>query len=358
MRMIKQTLVITTLAFAGLNGCQDEAAQQAPIEKHQTLAVTTETVVLGEVPLTTVVPGAVVPDQKANISSRIMGYIKNLDVKVGQKVTRGQLLFSIDSTDVNGQIQQAQSGYNQALAALKDAKLDYDRFSKLYEEESVSKQQFDKITLQYQVAQENLSAAKSGLSQAKAQLKYAYVEAPFDGVIVEKLANAGDLAAPGNPIVVIENLQSLSVQTEAAEDLFAVLRPGDEAEMIIDGQPKAVIGKIYTLVGAANPKTRTHTVKLSLPDIANMNSGTFARVSFKRGERQTMLVPQSAVIERSGIQGVFVVENDQAYFRMVRLGQQINGRVEIQAGLRLGDEIVVTGNQSLLNGDYVTQAGA
>lgn len=339
-----------------LSGCSEptetKAAKQA---SQQTLSVTTDTVVLGQVPMKAVVPGAVVPDQKASLSSRIMGYIKTLDVKVGEKVKRGDLLFSVDSTDVNSQIQQAESGYNQAVAALKDAKLDFDRFSKLFAEDSVSKQQFDKISLQYQVAQQNLSAAQSGLTQAKAQLNYAYVKAPFDGVVVEKMANAGDLAAPGSPIVMIENHSSLSVQTEVAEDLFAVLRAGDEADILMDGQAGVVKGTIYTLVSAANPKTRTHTVKMSLPEMNTINSGTFARISFKRGERQTILIPGPAVIVRAGIQGVFVVQNDQAYFRMVRTGQVIDGQVEIQAGLNLGDEIVIEGNQSLLNGDKVTK---
>lgn len=362
MKHFKKSIISLAIIGLGLSlvGCEQgaETSKNAQVgqAKHQSIAVSSQTVVLGEVPLTSVVPGAVVPDQKAKIASRIMGYIKNFDVKVGQKVKRGDLLFSIDSTDVNSQIEQASSGYQQAVAALKDAKLDYDRFSQLYADNSVSKQQFDKISLQFQVAQQNLAAAQSGLTQAKAQLKYAHVKAPFDGVIVEKLADAGDLAAPGHPIVMIENLSSLSVQTEAAEDLFAVLRPGDEAEIRMDGQAEPLVGTIYTLVSSANAKTRTHTVKLSLPEINNVNSGTFARVSFKRGERQTILVPSSALVVRSGIEGVFVIQDGRAYFRMVRSGQKLNDQVEIQAGLNLGDEIVTSGQMSLLNGDYVTQA--
>lgn len=338
-----------------LTAC-NEAEQKTPANKTlavQTIQAKVQTVELGNIPLTAVVPGAVVPDQKARIASRLMGYIKNLDVKVGQKVNRGDLLFSIDSSDVSSGINQAKSGYAQAKAALTNAKLDYDRFEKLYREASVSKQQFDKISLQYKMAQENLIAAQSGLTQAESQLKYVNVRAPFDGVIVEKMAVAGDLAAPGNPIVVIENLKSLSVQTQVGEDLFAVLRPEDEVDVIIDGQKDVLKGTIYTLVSAADPKTRTHTVKLSLPAINNVNSGTFARVNFQRGVRQTMMVPKTAVIERSGIQGVFVVEDNKAAFHMVRLGESIGEKIEVQAGLSLGDVIVVDNNISMLNGDIV-----
>lgn len=352
MRQLNKVLAVAVLSAMGLSGCQQEAPV-APQSQPQTLEAQVHNVELGTVPLMSVVPGAVVADQKARIASRLMGYIKGLDVKVGDKVDRGSLLFSIDSSDIKSQISQANSAYAQAKAALRDAKLDYDRFTQLYKEDSVSKQQYDKIRLQYSVAQENLAAAKSGLDQAKSQLNYANVKAPFSGVVVKKLATAGDLAAPGNPVVVIENLTSLSVQTQVSGELYAVLRNGDEASVSIDGQDKPMIGTIYTMVGAANPKTRTHTVKLSLPEVKNINSGTFARISFKRGERQAMMVPQSAIVTRAGIQGVFVVQDGKAMFNMVRAGITMGDMVEVQSGVDLGDQVVVSNNQSMLNGDIV-----
>lgn len=345
-------LFALALMTAVLSGCQQEATE-TPKPQAQVIAAEVMDVRLGSIPMKAVVPGTVVPDQRARIASRLMGYIKDLDVQVGQAVERGQALFSIDSSDIRSQIAQAQAAYQQAQAALTDAKLDLDRFQKLFKEDSVSKQQYDKIRLQYSVAQENLAAAKSGLDQAKSQLKYANVTAPFSGVVVEKMAVAGDLAAPGNPILSIENLNSLSVQTEVSGELFAALRNGDKATVLIDGQAESMEGTIYTLVGAADPRTRTHTVKLSLPAGKNINSGTFARVSFTQGERQTLMVPTSAVVTRAGIEGVFVMEDAKAYFHMVRTGMQIGNEIEIQSGVVLGDKVVVSNNQSMLNGDQI-----
>lgn len=355
-KVIGMSLLVASL---GLTGCGQENQNAEPVTASaKTVKADVFTVTLGSVPLTALVPGAVVPDQKAQIASRLMGYIKNLDVTVGQEVKRGDLLFSIDSGDIKSQISQANSGYQQALAALTDARLDFNRFTKLYKEDSVSKQQYDKIRLQLSVAQENLASAKSGLDQAKAQLNYANVKAPFDGVIVQKMAVAGSLAAPGNPVVVMENLTSLSVQTQVSADLYAVLRNGDTAEVLIDGIDKPFVGTIYTLVSAADPKSRTHTVKLSLPDVNDVNSGTFARVSFKRGERQTMMLPTTAVVNRAGIEGVFVVENGRAFFHMVRTGAVIGDMVEVQSGLALGEQVVVNNNEEMLNGDIVESTKA
>ncbi len=353
------SVILMASALVLAAGCEQkqEAAKETTVgnqAKPQVIEAHVAEVSLGAIPMTVVVPGAVVPDQKANIASRLMGYIKEMKVDVGQKVKAGDLLFAIDPTDIKSQIAQAQAAYQQAKAALDDAKLDYDRFSKLYKDDSVSKQQFDKIRLQYSVAQENLAAAKSGLEQAKAQLKYANVKAPFDGVVVQKMASVGDLAAPGHPILVLENLSSLSVQTQVSNDLFARLHIGDKAIVEIEGMEKPVIGTIYALVSAADPKTRTHTVKLSLKEVKNVNSGTFARVIFNKGNRQAIVVPNTAVVNRSGIQGVFVLDDqNHAYFRMVRPGMAIGPLVEIQSGLSLGERIVLDRNQSLLNGDVV-----
>lgn len=307
------------------------------------------------VAMTEVVPGSVVPDQQAKIASRLMGYIRNLNVEVGQTVKAGQLLFSIDPTDITGQIRQAQSGLAQARAALADAKADYDRFSTLYKQQSVTRQQFEKMRLQYEVAQQNLSAAEAGLEQAKGQMRYAEVKAPFDGVVVQKLAVAGDLAAPGNPVLILENRKLMSVQVEVSSDLYQQLALGDAANVTIEGQGAAMKATISNLVGSANPMTRTHTVKLSLNDApASVNSGAFARVAFQRGERKALLVPSSSVVTRGGITGVFVVGEDQiARFRMVRTGMTQGDSIEIQAGVVVGERVLMESRQTALNGDRI-----
>lgn len=307
------------------------------------------------VAMTEVVPGSVVPDQQAKIASRLMGYIRNLNVQVGQTVSEGQLLFSIDPTDITGQIRQAQSASLQARAALADAKADYERFSTLYKQQSVTRQQFEKMKLQYEVAQQNVSAAEAGLEQARGQMRYAEVKAPFNGVVVQKLAVAGDLAAPGNPVLILENRQLMSVQVEVSSDLYRLLALGDAAMVTIEGQPQPFKATIANLVGAANPITRTHTVKLSLTGSpAGINSGAFARVAFNRGERNTLLVPKTAVQTRGGITGVFIVGDDQiARFRMVRTGLAQGDAVEIQAGVVVGEQVLITSRQTALNGDRI-----
>jgi RND family efflux transporter MFP subunit len=351
--MKKQTL---SLALAvSLVAMQPAFSQDIARDNVASLAVVSQT----RVAMTEVIPGSIVPDQQSKIASRLMGYIRNLTIQVGQSVKEGQLLFAIDPTDINGQIRQAQSAVAQAHAALADAKADYDRFSKLFKQQSVTQQQFDKMKLQYQVAQENLSAADAGLEQAKGQMRYADVKAPFDGVVVQKLAVTGDLAAPGNPVLVLENRQLMSVQVEVSSDLYRLLKLGETATITIEGRDGTVTGIISNLVGAANPITRTHTVKLSLSGMpVGINSGAFARVAFNRGERTTLLVPHAAVVSRGGIVGLFVVGDDGvARYRMVRTGLVQGDNVEIQAGLDAGEKVVVSSQFPVRNGDHVVSGG-
>jgi RND family efflux transporter MFP subunit len=312
-------------------------------------------VVQKAVAMTEVLPGSVVPDQQAKIASRLMGYIRNLNIEVGQSVKEGQLLFSIDPTDITSQIRQAQSAVAQTLAALADAKADYERFSTLYKQQSVTRQQFEKMKLQYEVAQQNLSAAEAGLEQAKGQMRYAEVKAPFDGVVVQKLAVIGDLAAPGSPLLILENRKLMSVQVEVSSDLYRLLALGDRATVTIEGQDQPMQATISNLVGSANPITRTHTVKLSLTGSpAGINSGSFARVAFQRSQRQTLLIPQVALVKRGGITGVFVVGEDQiARFRMVRTGLTQADQIEVQAGVVAGELVLTESRLPALNGDRI-----
>ena len=180
----------------------------------------------------------------------------------------------------------------------------------------------------------------------------------MDGVVVQKMAVAGDLAAPGRPLLVLENPAKLQVQTNVSAETFARIKVGDTVSVSLDGQPQPVSGKIARIVPAADPMTRTYAVKIDLPVIAGLRSGTFARVSFPLGSRQGIRVPKTAVLERAGITGVFVVDaHGIAHYRMVRVGAESNGTVEIQAGLNPGERIVVSNNTELQSGDKVQAQG-
>ncbi|MDM7322837.1 MAG: efflux RND transporter periplasmic adaptor subunit [Gammaproteobacteria bacterium] len=299
------------------------------------------------------IAGSVVAQDAVKVTSRVMGYIRDLNVIEGQTIKKGELLFVIDPVDVQGAVAQAEQGLVQAQAALRDARADFERFEQLYKDQVINRQQYEKMKLNLEVAKSRVAQAEAGLAQARGQFAYTRVAAPIDGVVTAKLANEGDLAAPGHPIVLIEDVSRLQVQTSVPETIFRRLQLGMVVQVEIEGQPHLLTAKVARLSPAADPIAHTYPVKLDV-EAPGLRSGVFARVLFTLGTRQVISVPERAVVQRAGIKGVFVVKDDGlAEFRMVRTGSQADGMVEIIAGLKVGERVVVEGASQVLNGDKI-----
>lgn len=297
-------------------------------------------------------PGTVVAEQSIKVASRLMGYIRDIAVVEGQAVKAGQRLFTIDPLDIEGAVEQARLGLTQAEAALQDAKADYERFSNLHKEEVVTRQQYEKMKLNYDIAVSRAAQAKAGLGTAQGQMRYATVSAPFAGVVTQKLANQGDIAAPGHPVLILENPAKLQVLAAVTEAVFKTLGAGQTVQVEIEGQTAPVKARVARLSPAADPMTHTYLVKLDIQ--ANTKSGAFARVLFPAGKASVLRVPQAAVQNRAGISGVFVLDAQGiAQYRMVRTGATTEGQVEILSGLNAGERVVTDKADTVNNGDQV-----
>lgn len=354
--MTKNTLkpLVIALSLAlGLAACSGEEKGKAAQEAPRTVQAQTTVIQMSEGIASTAVPGTVEALESVRVASRLMGYIRDIAVVEGQAVKAGQRLFTIDPLDIEGAVEQARLGLKQAEDAMKDAEADYKRFENLYKDEVVTRQNYEKMKLNYEMAVTRAAQAKAGLGTAQGQMRYATVTAPINGVVTSKLANEGDIAAPGHPVLMVENPARLQVRGAVSEDLYRTLKLGAQVMVEVDGQDKAVAAKVAQLAPAADPMTHTYTVKL---DIAapGLKSGTFARILFPTGKRQMLAVPEAAVLDRAGIVGVFVVDaQGTAQYRMVRLGKKEGGLVEVLSGLNPGDKVVSGNAQAVNNGDKV-----
>lgn len=356
--VIKPLAVLLAFTLA-LGACgetgQSPSIATPPATVNAAIAIVQKTVL----PVISTAPGTIIAAQQAQIASRLTGFIREINVQEGQNVVAGQRLFTVDPADIQGQVTQARSGLAQAEATFADARNDYQRFGALYKEEAIPKQQWDKVRLQHDIARQQVTAARAGLAAANAQMRYATLTAPFSGVITQKMANAGDLATPGRPILILENQSSLQVQANVSSEVFARLKQGENVLMQVNGADQSIPGKIARLVPTADPITHTYLVKIDLPANTQLRSGMYVLVSFVTGEREGLRVPLSAVLDRAGIPGVFVVDmQDIAHYRMVRVGDRREGQAEIQSGLTAGERIVVSPPPQLQSGDKVVNAGS
>ena len=341
-------LALAATALLAACGHQENAGMPAA----RTVAARTLTLAAADRVSRAELPGVVVAARQVQVASRLMGYIREVRVYEGETVKPGQLLFVIDPTDVQGQVAQARAGLAQAQANFANAQSDYERFGKLYRAEAIARQQWDQVKLRYDVAREQVAAARAGYGTAGAQLRYSAVTAPIGGIVVQKLAHAGDLAAPGRPVVVIESPGKLQVQTQVSDAVYAHVKVG--APVTLSAQGRTLTGTVARAVAAADPVSHTHLVKIHLPENSGLHSGSFVRVGFATGSAPALMIPASAVVERAGMTGVFVVGKDgTAHFRLVRLGAASGGEVAVQAGLAGGETIAVSDTAALENGARV-----
>jgi RND family efflux transporter MFP subunit len=337
-----------------LAGCSGHEEVE-PRHAGEPVAVRTEAVRLEQVPVTVSAVGTTEPYARATPGTRLLGRVVQVEVSEGQRVEEGTVLGRIENRDLDAQRQQAQSALEETQAVLANAENNVRRMRNLHEERAVPKQRLDEAETQYRRAQAGVAAAQGALQEVEANLGYSVIRSPLHGVVVRKFVQAGDMASPGAPLFTVEQQDPMKVVVEVGErDLphIQVEAPVQvEVEALGQAVPSGWTGRVEAIVPSADPMSRTFQVKVLLdnPD-GVISSGMFARVGFQKGERPGILVPQAATVRRGQLEGVYVVQEDHARLRWVRLGKAFGTRREVISGLEPGDRVVVSGLESLQDG--------
>jgi RND family efflux transporter MFP subunit len=182
---------------------------------------------------------------------------------------------------------------------------------------------------------------------------YVEVLAPFDGVITRRWADVGDLAAPGRPLVDVEDPSALQLEADVPEAIASGIQLGDRMSLRAEPLPGEISATVSEIAPAADPTTRTFRVKVDLPANSLLRSGQFARLLVPTGESASLRVPASAVVQRGQMELVFAVENQRAHLHLVKTGRCVNGEAEILSGLDAGDIVVIEGAAQLVDGQPV-----
>jgi RND family efflux transporter MFP subunit len=300
--------------------------------------------------------GTVQADQTSAVASQMMGTILQVNAREGDRVRAGQILAVIDDSQPRAAAEQATAAVNaaknEALAANSQFALavaTLRRYQHLYQEKSVSPQEFDQIRAQCQSAEARRDMAKAGeaqagaaLTQARTSLSYTRIRAPFDGLITEKKAEVGTLAAPGMAIFTIEDTHHFRLETAVDESNIGLVHMGQSVAVTLDALGTATLaGRVGQIVPAADPASRSFVVKVELPADSRVRSGLFGRARFARGQRTALLVPDTAPVERGQLRGVYVIGSKSiAELRYVTLGNGIGKQVEVLSGLQPGEELI------------------
>ena len=287
------------------------------------------------------VVGNVEAAQRAVLAAKVTGVIDAIKVAPGARVTRGQILASIDAREIKARLDSAEAARDQAQK-------DYARIEQLLKSGSSTRQEFDAATTR-------LRTADAVLVEARTMLQYTEISAPFDGVVTRKLVEVGDLATPGKPLLEMENSSLLRFECEIPEALVDRISMGAGLPVTIDAAGATLTGKVSEIAPSASAGSRTFLVKLDLPPAEKLRAGQFGRVRVPVRERPAVLVAEGAVVRRGQIESVFVVEEGVARLRLVKTGRQMNGQVEVLSGLS-GGEAVVVHDAHLLKDDAAVEA--
>lgn len=336
---MKRLLFLTLIATGPLLAGCHKASEKVPPAKLPIATVQIQTVERKTRAATEDVVGTVRPKLSAAIEAKISGRIEQMLVVPGQVVKAGDLLVMLDAHEVQARL-------DQATAALQQAESDFKRANDLREQKILSQSEFDNAQSKYRMA-------TAVAAEAKTMLDYTKIVAPFAGVITRKLADVGDLAMPGKPMLQMENPSAQRLEADVPEALIDNVKLGDKFAVRIASLTNDIQGTVAEMSPAADPNSRTFLVKLDLPNAPGLRSGQFGRVAVPVGKVTAIRVPVSAVVQRGQMELVFVAANGHAELRLIKTGRRIGYEVEVVSGLNPGEQVVTDRAAELTDGQPV-----
>lgn len=327
--------------------------------------------------------GTVTAQTTSTLSGKLMGTVRAVNFREGESVKRGAVLVTIDDRQVAAQLSQARaalaeahkaetaaiSARDAAIAGAVLARATHQRYLRLIEDDSVSRQEFDEVEARYQQAEasvrqadamvdtvrQKIQQAEAAVAAAEVSKKDARILAPFDGIVTAKMIEVGDMAVPGTPLLTLEKKGGIRVDVNVPENYIDAVNPEQKLTVTIPAmQNRSMEGVVKTIMPAADPQSRSFIVKLFLPAGSDVPSGMYARVAIPMGESRMLLIPASAVVTQGQLTGIYIVDTGgTARFRLVRTGRVFGDSVEIVSGLADGSRYVVAPPPTLVDGSRV-----
>ena len=395
---MKVTIALTMLVLSSLIwtiGCgKKEPSTKTNIVPREQVNVPVTKVSLGAMERFYEATGTVKAKTTTQVSSNLMGRIVSFPAAEGDAVGRGQVLVEIDNRENQAQLQKAQAGLREASAALTEidrtaeaavasvrtaesnkllAAQTFARFKELYARRSASGQEFDEAQARLTSADSELVRAKANvqtvlsrkpqvnarIDQARADIAntkvyegYRRIVSPVSGVVVKKFAESGAIASPGVPLLSIEDNSQYLLEVGVEETQSRLVRLGSRVNVRIDALGQAeLFGTVAEILPSSDAASRTSTVKIALPASPLLKSGLYGLARFPVQQMQAITIPQTALVERGQLSGVYIVGADGiAQFRLVTTGKSSDGYVEILSGVSEGDDIVAANTAALSDG--------
>jgi membrane fusion protein, multidrug efflux system len=350
-------------------GCGSEPALKAVSTPVTRMRVETIAVAETDWPSTYEATGTVRAKTTATISSKLMGYAREVRAQIGDRVRAGQPLVVLDTRDLDTSVARAEAGREEVKSAIPEAEsavalagsqldlaqVTFHRMQDLLNKRSITNQEYDEASARLKAAQAALDMARARRTQLDAKMAqteqevraagiqrgYSEIIAPFSGTIITKSIDPGTLAVPGAPLFTIERDGAYRLEASVEESRLSMARVGKTVLVTIDGIDRTFPARVAEVVPSVDAAARTGTVKIDLPLLPGLRSGLFGRALFDTGGRKVLTAPSAGVMEQGQLQFVYIAENNIAHTRLVTIGTRVKDKVEVLSGLNQGDRVIV-----------------
>ena len=329
-----------------LGGCDEEVAvQKSPLVKVQKISFVNAA---SEENYSGVVRGR----YETNLSFQVGGKIISREVQTGSRVRSGEVLMTLDPKDIVEQSKSSEAQVASTLAQLKLAKANLDRYSELFKAEAIAAVVLDQYKTEFDAAQANYDAAVAQAQQTQNALDYTTLTANADGVISNVNAEVGQVVAAGQNVLTLVQTNEFEVVCDVPENKISNVQIGQSVTINFWATGDVVSGTVREISPMADSASRTFAVKISLPEVSNIQLGMTANVVMRENFSGAIILPLSAIYQTGDAVQVWLVDGGKVSLKKIEVVAFENNSVQVH-GLKAGDVVVVAGVQKLRDGQEV-----
>ena len=288
--------------------------------------------------------GTVEAVNESTVAAQTSGQVTGVLFDVDDHVPRDAVIVRLRDTEQRARLDRAEGGLKEAQARHAQARNDYQREQKLFAQDASSKSALEKAQAALKSAAAALDGASAQVAEAQEQLQHTVVRAPYGGIVVERHVEAGEMVQPGMPLMTGLSLEELRITTDIPERLIETVRAWRTARVLLSGDPEdSLQADAITVSPRADPVSRTFEVRVPLTTSRpGFYPGMSVKVAITTGEAQRLLIPASAIVHRSEVTGVYVLQDSRVVFRQIRAGR-LHGDAgrEVLAGLSAGEQVAL-----------------
>ncbi|MBL1320628.1 MAG: efflux RND transporter periplasmic adaptor subunit [Methylophaga sp.] len=290
----------------------------------------------------------------STVSSRISAQVIELNFDVNDVVPKGAVIMKFEAAEFQARVAQVEANIladkaqsREAVARQKEARAEAKRVKSLFARKLISQAALDgananlsAANARVQAVQAQAKSSQAQLTEAKVQLSYTQIIAPYSGVVTERFIELGEMVSPGQHLITGVSLDHLRVVINVPQYLLSNIQSAASPEFMFDD--RQIMGEKVTIIPYADSASHSFLVRVDLPEaVKNIYPGSFGKLHFSTGEEQVRVVPQSTIVQRSEVAGVYVLTDEQPLiFRQIRLGRLLEGNYrEVLAGLKVGEKV-------------------